>query len=136
MTLKNPMQAYRSLLLHLGQKCLRWVACLWSKIPMFQRAGMREGLWTAGILSVSVLFETIWLNLKQFGIIPNNSKQFQLSNARLGMFCPVLGWAWLGSAHLAWLRSAQLNSAQPCSILVNSAQLILNLLPSNQLAVR
>ena len=28
---------------HLGQKCLPRVACLWSKMPMFQRAGMREG---------------------------------------------------------------------------------------------
>jgi hypothetical protein len=29
--------------LHSGQKCLPRVACLWSKMPMFQRAGMREG---------------------------------------------------------------------------------------------
>ena len=29
--------------IHSGQKCLPWVACLWSKIPMFQRAGMNEG---------------------------------------------------------------------------------------------
>ena len=28
---------------HSGQKCLPRVACLWSKKPMFQRAGMREG---------------------------------------------------------------------------------------------
>ena len=29
--------------IHSGQKCLLRVACLWSKMPMFQRAGMREG---------------------------------------------------------------------------------------------
>ena len=29
--------------LHSGQKCLPRVACLWSKMPMFQRAGMKEG---------------------------------------------------------------------------------------------
>ena len=28
---------------HSGRKCLPRVACLWSKMPMFQRAGMREG---------------------------------------------------------------------------------------------
>ena len=27
---------------HSGRKCLPRVACLWSKMPMFQRAGMRE----------------------------------------------------------------------------------------------
>ena len=27
---------------HSPQDCLVWVACLWSKMPMFQRAGMRE----------------------------------------------------------------------------------------------
>ena len=26
-----------------GQKCFIRVACLWSKMPMLQRAGMREG---------------------------------------------------------------------------------------------
>ena len=30
-------------LIHLGRKCLPWVACLRSKMPMFQRAGMKEG---------------------------------------------------------------------------------------------
>ena len=29
--------------IHSGQKCLHRVACLWSKTPMFQRAGMKEG---------------------------------------------------------------------------------------------
>ena len=29
--------------LHLGKKCLGWVACLKGKMPMFQRAGMKEG---------------------------------------------------------------------------------------------
>ena len=29
--------------LHLGPKCLPRVVCLWSKMPMFQRVGMREG---------------------------------------------------------------------------------------------
>ena len=29
--------------IHSGQKCLPRVACLWSKMPMLQRAGMREG---------------------------------------------------------------------------------------------
>ena len=28
---------------HSPQECLASVACLWSKMPMFQRAGMREG---------------------------------------------------------------------------------------------
>ena len=32
-----------SLHLHSGQKCFIRVACLWSKMPMLQRAGMREG---------------------------------------------------------------------------------------------
>ena len=30
-------------LIHSGSKCLPRVACLWSKMPMFQRVGMREG---------------------------------------------------------------------------------------------
>ena len=29
--------------IHSGQKCLPRVACLWSKMPMLQRVGMREG---------------------------------------------------------------------------------------------
>ena len=29
--------------LHSGQKCLLWVACLWSKMSIFQRAGLRKG---------------------------------------------------------------------------------------------
>ena len=29
--------------LHSGQKCLPWVASFWCKMPMFQRAGMKEG---------------------------------------------------------------------------------------------
>ena len=29
--------------LHLGSKCLVRLACSWSKMPMFQRAGMQEG---------------------------------------------------------------------------------------------
>jgi hypothetical protein len=28
---------------HLLSKCLAWSACLWSKMPMFQRAGMTKG---------------------------------------------------------------------------------------------
>ena len=32
-----------SLWIHWPSKCLVRVACLWSKIPMIQRAGMREG---------------------------------------------------------------------------------------------
>ena len=31
------------LLTELGSKCFVRVACLWSKMPMFQRAGMQEG---------------------------------------------------------------------------------------------
>ena len=31
------------LTLHWPSKCLVWVACLWSKMPMFWRAEMREG---------------------------------------------------------------------------------------------
>ena len=30
-------------ILHFGQKSLTWGACLWSKMPMFQRAGVWEG---------------------------------------------------------------------------------------------
>ena len=29
--------------IHSGRKCLPRVACLWSKMPMFQRAGIRKG---------------------------------------------------------------------------------------------
>ena len=28
---------------HSGQKCFVWIACLWSKMHMLQRAGIREG---------------------------------------------------------------------------------------------
>ena len=31
------------LIIHSPQECFLWVACLWSKMPMFQRAGMRKG---------------------------------------------------------------------------------------------
>ena len=34
---------YHNPLLHSGQKCFVWVACLWSKMPMLQRVGMRKG---------------------------------------------------------------------------------------------
>ena len=33
----------KTVYLHSPQECLVWVACLWSKMPMFQRVGMREG---------------------------------------------------------------------------------------------
>ena len=29
--------------IHLGQKCFIQVTCLWSKMPMLQRAGIRDG---------------------------------------------------------------------------------------------
>ena len=29
--------------IHSGHKCFVWVACLWSKMPMFQRARIKEG---------------------------------------------------------------------------------------------
>ena len=35
------MYSYRNI--HSGQKCLPRVACLWSKTPMFQGAGIKEG---------------------------------------------------------------------------------------------
>ena len=34
---------YKYVVVHSGQKCFIRVACLWSKMPMLQRAGMREG---------------------------------------------------------------------------------------------
>ena len=34
---------FESTYVHSGQKCFVWVACLWSKMPMLQRAGLREG---------------------------------------------------------------------------------------------
>ena len=37
-----PKSAYVHVV-HSGQKCFIRVACLWSKMAMFQRAGMREG---------------------------------------------------------------------------------------------
>jgi hypothetical protein len=36
-------QTKQKILIHSGQKCLLWVTCLSSKMPMFQRAGMKEG---------------------------------------------------------------------------------------------
>ena len=30
-------------LVHSGSECLPRVACLWGKMPMFQRVGMKEG---------------------------------------------------------------------------------------------
>ena len=35
--------AQKLVMIHSGQKCLPWVACFWSKMPMLQRAGMRKG---------------------------------------------------------------------------------------------
>ena len=34
---------FQNSILHSGQKCLPRVACLWSKMPLFQGAGMKEG---------------------------------------------------------------------------------------------
>ena len=36
-------ETIRGNMVHSGQKCLPRVAFLWSKMPMFQRVGMREG---------------------------------------------------------------------------------------------
>ena len=39
----TPLRLHFLWYIHSGRKCLPRVACLWSKMPMFQRAGMREG---------------------------------------------------------------------------------------------
>ena len=42
-TLKFLQDQTGQAILHSGQECFIRVACLWSKMPMVQRAGMREG---------------------------------------------------------------------------------------------
>ena len=43
MRCKGTTKGARASDVHSGPKCLPRVACLWSKMPMFQRVRMREG---------------------------------------------------------------------------------------------
>ena len=67
--------------LHSPQECLVWVACLWSKMPMFQRVGMREG----GLplpLTFQYLIFMIWrpsdLNLVMISSLASKCQHFKL----------------------------------------------------------
>ena len=37
------LSIFCSRFIHWSSKCLVWLACLWNKMPMFQRVGMRKG---------------------------------------------------------------------------------------------
>ena len=67
-------------ILHSGQKCLTWVACLWSKMPMFQRAGVWEGEGTLP-LAFQCLILMIWrpceINLVMISSVASKCQDFE-----------------------------------------------------------
>ena len=66
--------------LHSDQKCLPRVACLWSKMPIFKRAGMREGGEVLP-LAFQYLILMIWrhcdLNLVMISFLASKCQDFK-----------------------------------------------------------
>ena len=69
------------MLLHSGQKCYVWVACLWSKMPMLQRVEMREG-GEPLLLAFQYLILMLWrlcdLNLVMISSLASKCQYFKL----------------------------------------------------------
>ena len=67
--------------IHSGQKCFIRVACLWSKMPMLQRAGMREGGKPLP-LAFQYLILMVWrpcdLNLIMISLLASKCQHFKL----------------------------------------------------------
>ena len=76
-----PTTGYLNLVKHSGQKCLPRVACLWCKMPIFQRAGMREGGEPLP-LAFQYLILMIWrpydLNLVMISPLASKCQHFKL----------------------------------------------------------
>ena len=67
--------------IHSGRKCLPRVACLWSKMPMFQRAGMREGgkpLPQAFQYLILVIWRHCDLNLVMISFLASRCQDFKV----------------------------------------------------------
>ena len=66
---------------HSGPKCLPRMACLWSKMPMFQRAGMREEVEPLP-LAFQYLILMIWrpcdINLVMISSLASKGQDFKL----------------------------------------------------------
>ena len=88
-TPKYTSSVIRIFYLHSGQKCFVWVSCLWSKMPMFQRAGMREGglpLPLAFQYVILVIWRACDLNL---AIISPLVSKWQVLNVVMPIFQPL-----------------------------------------------
>ena len=76
-----PTTGYLNLVKHSGQKCLPRVACLWSKVPMFQGAGMNKG-GELSPLAFQYLILMIWrhcdLNLVMISLLASNCQDFKV----------------------------------------------------------
>ena len=64
MGLMDPPVILDALVLHWGQKCFVWVACLWSKLPLYVAEGRNEGGRWATPTSISIFDfhdkKTLW----------------------------------------------------------------------------
>ena len=74
-----------------GQKCLPRMACLWSKMSMFQRAGMREG-GEPPQLAFQYLILMVWryfdLNLVSISLLASKCQDFKIE---MPVFQPFYG---------------------------------------------
>ena len=70
-----------SLHIHSGRKCLSRVACLWSKMPMFQGVGMKKGgepLPLAFQYLILMIWKHCYLNLVMIPLLASKCQDFKV----------------------------------------------------------
>ena len=77
----SPLQLKADSSVHSGRKCLPRVVCLWSKMPMFQRAGIREG-GEPLLLAFQYLILMVWrhfdVNLVVISLLASKCQDFKV----------------------------------------------------------